>query len=56
MKPRTDTWPEALPLLLTYGGALTAAAYHHDPDGAAPALQSITRLLEHAATLEGERS
>ena len=51
---RVSRWSEALPPLLTCGGALTAAIYQDNPDGAASAYLSIIRLLERIADLEGD--
>lgn len=51
---RVSRWPEALPPLLTCAGALTAAIYQDNPDGAASAYLSIIRLLERIADLEGD--
>ena len=51
---RVSRWPEALPPLLTCTGALTAAIYQDNPDGAASAYLSIIRLLERIADLEGD--
>lgn len=50
---RVNCWQEALAPLLTSGGAMTAAFYQDNPDGAASALLTVTRLLEHIADLEG---
>lgn len=51
---RASRWPEALPPLLTCTGALTAAIYQDNPDGAASAYLTIIRLLERLADLEGD--
>lgn len=51
---RVSRWPEALPPLLTCAGALTAAIYQDNPDGAASGYLSIIRLLERIADLEGD--
>lgn len=51
---RASRWPEALPPLLTCAGALTAALYQDNPDGAASAYLSIIRLLERIADLKGD--
>lgn len=50
---RVNCWQEALAPLLTSGGSLTASVYQDNPDGAASALLTVTRLLEHVADLEG---
>lgn len=51
---RVSRWSEALPPLLTRAGALTAAIYQDNPDGAVSAYLSIIRLLERIADLEGD--
>lgn len=50
---RVNCWQEALAPLLTSGGSLTASVYQDNPDGAASALLTVTRLFEHVADLEG---
>lgn len=50
---RVSRWPEALPPLLTCGGALTAAVHQDNPDSAASTHLTVIRLLERIATLEG---